>query len=229
MQEPENFNALFNTADGVYIVNPELRIVYWNKGAERILGHSEKDVLNHDCFRIISGRENTDKLCCHTNCKVRSYLLKGMPVENFELKTHDKIGEEVWLNVSTLFSQKNGNDLIVHLIRDITQEKRVRKAADHFLAEIGIDDEERSKLKPERLPVAHPDKEEGTSENPLILSKREIEVLTLMAEGLSTKALAQQLNISHFTARNHIQNILEKLNLHSKSQAVAYAFKKGLL
>lgn len=61
------------------------------------------------------------------------------------------------------------------------------------------------------------------------LSRREIEVLTLLAEGLSTKGLAQKLNISHFTARNHIQNILVKLDLHSKAQAVSYAFKKGIL
>ena len=38
-----------------------------------------------------------------------------------------------------------------------------------------------------------------------------------------------KLNISQFTARNHIQNILAKLDLHSKTQAVSYAFKKGLL
>jgi DNA-binding NarL/FixJ family response regulator len=61
------------------------------------------------------------------------------------------------------------------------------------------------------------------------LSGREIEVLTLLAEGLSTKNLAEKLNISHFTARNHIQNILVKLDLHSKAQAVSYAFKKGIL
>ncbi len=61
------------------------------------------------------------------------------------------------------------------------------------------------------------------------LSDREIEVLTLLAEGLSTKSLAQKLSISHFTARNHIQNILVKLDLHSKAQAVSYAFKRGIL
>jgi len=64
---------------------------------------------------------------------------------------------------------------------------------------------------------------------PAALSARETEILTWLAEGLSTKALAQKLNISPFTARNHIQNILMKLNLHSKAQAVSYAFKKGIL
>jgi PAS domain S-box-containing protein len=229
MQGRENFDALFKTADGVYIVDPELRIVYWNRGAERILGYSEKDVLNRYCFRIIAGRESNDKLYCHTNCKVLSCFSKGTPLENFELKTRDKNGKEIWMNISTLFSQNNGNDLIIHLVRDVTQEKRVRKAADHFLAEIGVDHEERSGLQTEEASIGRSEMKDETGEEPVALSKREIEVLTLMAEGLSTKALAQQLNISHFTARNHIQNILEKLGLHSKSQAVSYAFKKRLL
>jgi len=229
MQGPENLEAIFNTADGVYIVNPELRIVYWNKGAERILGYSEKDVSNHDCFRIIAGRENSDKPCCHSNCKVQSAFRMGTPLENFELATRDKNGAEVWLNVSTIFSQKNGDDLIVHLIRDITQEKNLRNAADQFLAKIGAADKDRFRLKAEGISLSQPSKEEILAEEPVMLSKREVEVLTLLAEGLSTKALAQQLNISHFTARNHIQKILEKLGLHSKSQAVSYAFKKGLL
>ena len=229
MQGLENFGAVFNTADGVYIVNPELRIVYWNKGAERILGFSEKEALNRECFRVIAGRYPIDKLYCHSNCKVRFCFSKRTPVENIELNTHDKNGKEKWLNVSTLFSQKNDNGFIVHIIRDITQEKRVRKAANRFLAELGVDDEGRSGLRSEGAPLTLPEKKGGIVEEPPILSKREIEVLTMMAEGLTTKALAQQLNISHFTARNHIQNILEKLDLHSKSQAVSYAFKKGLL
>mgnify|MGYP000869657185 CR=1 FL=1 len=61
------------------------------------------------------------------------------------------------------------------------------------------------------------------------LTAREREVLALMAEGLPTKSLARKLGISQFTARNHIQNILVKLGLHSKAQAVSYAFKKGIL
>ena len=54
-------------------------------------------------------------------------------------------------------------------------------------------------------------------------------MLTLLAEGLPTKALARKLGISPFTARNHIQNILVKLGLHSKAQAVSFAFKQGIL
>jgi PAS domain S-box-containing protein len=229
MQGPEYFDTLLNTADGVFIVNPEQRIVRWNKGAERILHYSEMEVLNHNCFRVIAGRVHPDKLWCHSNCKVHSCVQKGAPPENFDLMTHNNNGEEVWLNISIVSSQKDADRLIVHLFRDITQEKRVRQAIDLFLAAIGVNGGSKSKLKPETIASKQPAGKNLPAEKPLTLSNREIEVLTLLAEGLSTKVLAEQLNISHFTARNHIQNILAKLDLHSKSQAVSFAFKKGLL
>jgi len=225
----ENLDATFNTADGVYIVNPEQRIVYWNKGAERILGYSEKDVLNHDCFRIIAGREHSDKLCCRKNCKVHSCFGNGTPVENFDLRTRAKNGDERWLNVSAIFSKNNSDAVIVHVIRDVTREKRIGKATDQFLAAIGATDRGGAKLGSATISLNQPAEKHIPIEESPSLSKRETEVLTLMAEGLSTKAIAEQLNISPFTVRNHIQNILEKLDFHSKSQAVSYAFKNGLL
>jgi DNA-binding CsgD family transcriptional regulator len=51
----------------------------------------------------------------------------------------------------------------------------------------------------------------------------------LMAEGKSTERIAALLSISRPTARNHIQNIFQKLHVHSRAEAVAYAFQHGLL
>jgi PAS domain S-box-containing protein len=229
MHGPEQFDALFNTADGVFVVNPEQRIIRWNKGAERILQYTELEVLNHDCFRVIAGRVHPDKLWCHSNCKVHSCVQKGMPLENFDLLTRNNSGEEIWLNISIVSSQNGEGPFSVHIIRDITHEKRVGQAIDQFLAAIGIHSGGKPKPKPEKAALKQMADKSLSLEKPLALSNREIEVLTLLAEGLSTKALAEHLNISHYTARNHIQNILAKLDLHSKSQAVSFAFKKGLL
>ena len=60
------------------------------------------------------------------------------------------------------------------------------------------------------------------------LSVREVEVLGMLAAGRSTPEIAIALHISNLTARNHIQNILHKLEVHSKSEAVAFAFQKRL-
>jgi two-component system response regulator DevR len=53
------------------------------------------------------------------------------------------------------------------------------------------------------------------------LSKREQEVLALIAAGQSNKAIAADLCISQFTAKRHVQNILNKLGLHNRSEAAA--------
>ncbi|MFN8018288.1 MAG: response regulator transcription factor [Acidimicrobiales bacterium] len=61
------------------------------------------------------------------------------------------------------------------------------------------------------------------------LSPREREVLELMATGLSNKAIAGQLFLSVNTVRNHVQQILVKLDAHSKLEAVATAAREGIV
>ncbi len=59
------------------------------------------------------------------------------------------------------------------------------------------------------------------------LTEREGEILLLVAQGLSNKAIAEQLVVSERTVRSHVSNILQKLHLHSRTQAALYALKEG--
>ena len=61
------------------------------------------------------------------------------------------------------------------------------------------------------------------------LTPRETEVLKLLANGLSNQAIASSLDIRLATARNHVQSIIEKLQAHSKLEAVATALRLGLI
>ncbi len=61
------------------------------------------------------------------------------------------------------------------------------------------------------------------------LTDRELEVLRLVADGLSNRAIAAKLYISENTVKNHVRNILEKLHLHSRMEAVMYAVREKLL
>ncbi len=60
------------------------------------------------------------------------------------------------------------------------------------------------------------------------LSQREREVLQLVAQGASNKDIANALFLSENTVKTHLRNIMEKLHLQSRSQAAAYAVRKGL-
>jgi PAS domain S-box-containing protein len=61
------------------------------------------------------------------------------------------------------------------------------------------------------------------------LTKRECEILQMIASGLSAKQIAQQLNISDKTVRSHREHIMKKLNIHKTVALVRYAMTNGLI
>ena len=69
----------------------------------------------------------------------------------------------------------------------------------------------------------------GAEEPPSDLTDREHEVLTYLAEGASNEEIAASLVISPKTVARHRENIMRKLNLHSRSELVRYAIKKGII
>ena len=61
-----------------------------------------------------------------------------------------------------------------------------------------------------------------------VLTDREIEVLRLVAKGLTAKQIGERLVVSHRTVESHVQNTLRKLQLNNRAQLVRYAIEKGL-
>ena len=60
------------------------------------------------------------------------------------------------------------------------------------------------------------------------LTERETEILRLVAKGLSYKQIAERLVLSHRTVQNHVQNTLNKLQLHNRVELARYAIERGL-
>jgi DNA-binding NarL/FixJ family response regulator len=73
-------------------------------------------------------------------------------------------------------------------------------------------------------PVATPARIE-----PAVLSERELEVLKLLAHGKPNAVIARELFLSPHTVRNHISNILSKLQIANRTEATAYAIRSGLV
>ena len=123
-----------------------------------------------------------------------------------------------------------GDDLPVFLVSGVRTEAYDRAAglligADESLAK-PVDPDEllalvRKYVSPAPLAQAEPTAPE--------LTKREGEILGLLAQGLSQGEIAQALVISEKTVATHIQHILEKLGVHSRAQAVALAHRSGLV
>ncbi|HTW98766.1 MAG TPA: response regulator transcription factor [Acidimicrobiales bacterium] len=69
----------------------------------------------------------------------------------------------------------------------------------------------------------------SSAPSPEALSRRELEVLELLARGASTAHIAAELYLSGHTVRNHVRNILSKLGAHSKLEAVTLATRRGIV
>ena len=79
-----------------------------------------------------------------------------------------------------------------------------------------------SSMRTQLASAEHPDED-------VMLTSREVEVLNLAAAGASNKKIADQLVISLSTVKNHMRNILSKLHLSNRRQAIAFARRQGLI
>lgn len=210
--------AMFEGAgDGAFAVDGGGRIRMWNAAAERLLGFSRDAVLGRPCHDVLAGRDRSGNLVCFPGCQCSVLVRRGEPVRHFDLRVRRHDGEETWVNVSTIPLRLPDGKLqaTVHLVRAAEDRADVGEIAEAVL--------ERLNGEPG---LGRPTG--GTS--PLDrLSRREREVLALLANGAASREIAERLCISLTTVRNHTQNILAKLGVHSKLEAVALAFRHHLL
>lgn len=76
--------------------------------------------------------------------------------------------------------------------------------------------------------LAKPATKPGEIENADHLTDREFEVLSLMAKGYTNNQVAEELSVAEGTIKNHVVNIYQKLNLHSRAEAVAWAWEHNI-
>jgi DNA-binding NarL/FixJ family response regulator len=71
---------------------------------------------------------------------------------------------------------------------------------------------------------------EPATRDPMVpeLTERETEILKMVAKGMSYKAIADRLVLSHRTVQNHVQNTLRKLQMHNRVELTLYAIEQGL-
>jgi PAS domain S-box-containing protein len=201
---------LARAGDGVFVIDPNGRIVLWNRAAERILGYPAREAIGRLCCDLFTGVDDHGNRLCYRGCHVMTLVKMGEAVQSFDMQTRTRSGRPLWLNVSVLAlpPEKQGSALTVHLVRDITATKELLTMVhDRLTAPAPADD---------RAPAS-------------TLTRRELEILRVMATGANTRVAAEKLHVSPSTIRNHAQNIFGKLNVHSRLEAVAYAMTHRLL
>ena len=184
-----------------------------------ISGKPARSVLGKRCDEVIGGRDAQGNIYCYRNCPVAFQAREkpAEPVARFPLTIQTGGGKtkEVEMSMFAIPSYHPALAIVVHVLR----EGKAKKTS-------SLEKELEKEAAPAREPLWPMTTKEG---EPVTLPPREKEILRHMAEGQSAPAIGKALFISTVTVRNHIQAILRKLDVHSKLEAVVFAFQHGLV
>lgn len=209
-----------STADAAFAVDGAGVIVAWNAAAETTFSRSAAEVVGQRCNQILQGVDECGPVCSAT-CTIHRAGQCHQPISNFDMQVPTPQGSQ-WCNVSTLHAQVTGatTPYALHIIRSIDVRKRLELLVrDFIVSEAKLPpDEARALIATTRSPA-----------RAVELTRRELEVLRLLAKSASTSAIANQLHISRTTVNNHIQRLLHKLNAHSRLEAIRRAEHAGLI
>jgi PAS domain S-box-containing protein len=193
------------------------RIVIWNKGAQEVLGYAASRVLGKSCHELLCGRDVFGNRFCDRQCALTFMAERREPVRHFELDVRTETGQTVAVSFSivVLPGPRASQHTLIHFLEKVDRQRDASELIRRVLTQ-------------QRAPAV-PSTE--TAESPPIpaLTSRELQILALLAEGTSTQGIADSLFISVTTTRNHVQNILRKLDVHSKLEAVSLALRTHLL
>ncbi len=204
----ELIDTLGRTSDAMVAIGPDLTIVGWNDAAEDLLGYTAEEALGRPCFEVLAWSDRCGEAVCNEECAAVCQGDQDEIVATREVIGRTASGKRLWLNATTLVppTELRSGCRLIHLVREVALPPELER------------------LVVERLqgwsPALYPVDPRLAS-----LTPREKEVLGLLTEGLDGAAIAERLFLSAATVRNHVQHILTKLEVHSRTEAVALALR----
>lgn len=206
---------LVSTAEPAFACDRKGSIVAWNESAERLLGHATSDVIGKHCYEVLGGRDVFGNRFCDKRCAIRNMIHRHEPVHHCQLSYRTAAAFRIDVSVSVF---------VIH------GAARSEYIAVHVLEPLGNSDDKSQLGVPGRPRCFDsPDEPAKTNSSSKELTTRETEVLRILAGGSTTSEIAKRLCISEATVRNHVSNILSKLDVHSRLEAVCLAIQRRLL
>jgi len=216
-QDSDTLDRIARSGEAVFAIDSADRIILWNKKCEELLGKPARAVLGKRCYDVMAGRDENGNIYCYRNCPVvyQAREKPDDPVRRFQLSvdTGKKGRKSIEVSLFAIPSYHPALSAVVHVLRE---PKQKTSALERDLA----------KETDSREPLWPMTTKEGA---PIDLTSREKEILRCLGEGLSTPEIAKRLFIAPVTVRNHIQAVLQKLDVHTKMAAVVFAYQHDLL
>jgi DNA-binding CsgD family transcriptional regulator len=220
---PDLLDVLASGEPAAFATDSRERVVFWNRGAAALLGPRAEEAMGRHCYEVLGGRDVFGNRFCYANCPLAAMSRSGEPPGPFELRlpVNGNGGDPKTVHVTVVRLPGPREDLftLVHILHPVDERARLARALAQLSPALAS--------APASAPEGEPTEGEGSDPGPGSLTPREREVLGWMAAGLQNKEIAQKLDLSLATVRNHIHNTLEKLQVHSKLEAVSLAYRNG--
>ena len=219
----ETLDRIARSGEAVFAIDSSDRIILWNKKCEEMLGRPARAVLGKRCYDVIGGRDENGNVYCYRSCPVAHQArdLPKDPVQRFPLSMETGSGRRKTVEVS-LFAIPSYHPALSTVVHVVREGKKKVSALERSLAE----KVEKADKADGREPLWPMETRTGQT---VELTAREKEILRCLAQGLSTPAIGKGLFISPVTVRNHVQSILQKLDVHTKLAAVVFAYQHDLI
>lgn len=213
-------DVLASCGDPVVALAPPRGIVLWNTPAERLLGWRANEVLGRECTSVLQCHDTQGRQLCVGSCPMLARARRRQPISAQDLRVSDASGATRWVNVTTIAISDEYGGLcnVVHILRDISRDKSLERFVQTLRREATA-----------ALAGADADPTPARDVPAASLTLREREVLVLLADGADTATIATRLCVGRSTARKHVQSILGKFGVHRRLEALAHAYRHGLL
>ncbi|MGC2215935.1 MAG: PAS domain S-box protein [Silvibacterium sp.] len=217
MLEKELFAFLDNTTEASFAVRETEEICFWNHAAEALFGYPKAEALGKTCCAVLHGVDSLGTQVRLNRSDVMKFSSGRSNIPTFDLSVTTLSGQRIWISLSTLIYQngRTGTSLIVHLAHDISARKK-REDLLHRMTAISKEINSMVDDPSSFAPVG-------------ILSKHELQILRMFAEGLSSSAVVKKFRITPQTLRNHLHHINCKLRTHNRLEAVTHAIQRKLI
>ena len=210
---------LASTTEPAFATDGDGRIVGWNRAAEVLTGYSVDTVMGRACHEILCGQDVFGNRYCEEHCLISNMARRHEPIRPFELNIQIASGEHLRVRFSMLVlpDAESPGPTMIHIFNPAPPGEHAEEAASAPPGPV---------VRNETDPAPNSGSE---TDRARLLTAREVEILRLMAAGNTSQDIANQLFIGLSTVRTHTQNILRKLEIHSQIEAVAFAFRRGLI
>ena len=207
------------TGDAAFAVDATGLISAWNGAAAELFGLSEAEAVSLPCHELLQGSDEKGVVCSE-QCVIERAVQDNRPLVNFDMRVQTRSGRQ-WCNLSVLIATDpaSGARHAIHIVRPREMRKRLEQALSEFVRAQATKATDAANL-PSSTPAPAVR---------LRLTSRETEVLRSLSKGRSTRAIANELNISVATVKNHIKHILNKLDVHTRLEAIRRAEKAGVI